>query len=975
MLTCFVQAAREAEEGDDEAAAEEGPHGLVVEASFGAQSGDDAGEARGPLTEGAGALRAVFALPPGEREAADALLNLPACLDVYALGAEGEDARVPVGTLTLDLLPLALGEVAKVGGAACAVVPVQNERGWALASGASLDVSASLEGDWKAASGSVLEVRPVAVEGPVPKGMMQAIEAFSTVISQAAPSFTAAVALPGLAEKAPVLFPQGQLQAAGPDGVGGEATGEIAVAWEVPPSRVFVPAAELPALLDALEVQPAEVEVARYMQEGGDFKETLFETYHGLAQFDLKRLSHPGVSSVTVKAPLAPAGSASRLGPREGEEGKEFENIPENGPPESAWEQVGASLKLEISAHPPLLSAWDKPPKPTLTLEDLISRQRMEKLEEPTGCSEEFRQKCQEIVQGLSEQYQTMFPGTSANGLSEDEASKRKKDLVFDLNTSGKYLQLKDSLRESVVRIVKEKYRRTGHMTHEELQGIYNDVYMYLVDEMHLALAGLFEPKAEATTALPDKARLHDLQNLADEYEVMGLLESAEKCHQERVLVKDNAQLWSDYGSFCMRKGDLGRAEECFRESISLNPDHMDSLLSLACLLMTTGLLPNGDVVHFEHAEVLVQSALEQLEKADHDHSQKGLIWGLLTLVYSLAGDSKAMERRSSEWTAKAVAEEPAEEGEASAPFRYAAVRFLDLKLPELASRALEYHSKVGGEEDKEFFLCKARASMMYSTESRRMDAMDALNSAAALSKRGDVSHLVLNAQLQHKMGHFQAAAERMLEAIDVRPQNCPLEVYLNCGQILLDRSEPAKALDIYTKACAIRPCASTWLGVGRAYYQQGDYDRADLALREANICNNHDARVWGWLAVLAATQGRFEECETAARWAYKEGLQDASILAEIGRILLEKTQYRLAEAALRRSLASGAGSRSRCHLGDVLLEQGGYEEAREQYAAAAAAETSGSVRQHADRGLRIVDQRLAMRPAGPAPPAAAAPA
>jgi len=249
-----VQAAREAEEGDDEAAAEEGPHGLVVEASFGAQSGDDAGEARGPLTEGAGALRAVFALPPGEREAADALLNLPACLDVYALGAEDEDARVPVGTLTLDLLPLALGEVAKVGGAACAVVHVQNERGWALASGASLDVSASLEGDWKAASGSVLEVRPVAVEGPVPKGMMQAIEAFSTVISQAAPSFTAAVALPGLAEKAPVLFPQGQLQAAGPDGVGGEATGEIAVAWEVPPSRVFVPAAELPALLDALEV-------------------------------------------------------------------------------------------------------------------------------------------------------------------------------------------------------------------------------------------------------------------------------------------------------------------------------------------------------------------------------------------------------------------------------------------------------------------------------------------------------------------------------------------------------------------------------------------------------------------------------------------------------------------------------------------------------------------------------------------------
>lgn len=938
-----------------------------MEASFGAERCENAGVTLGPLAPGAGALRATFALPPGERAAAGSLLNLPACLDVFALVGEDEEARVPVGTLTLDLLPLALGEATEVGGAACLVIPVENERGLALAPGAVLEVSASLEGDWKAAAGSVLEIRPVAVNGSVPKGMMQAIEAFSTVISQAAPTFTAAVALPGLTEQSQILFPQGQLQAAGLGGGGEESTvgqQENAVAWEVPPSRVFVPAAELPALLDALETQPAEAEVARYMQEGADFKETLFEAYHGLALLDLKRLTHPGVGSVTVQAPLAAAGDASRLVPREGEDGKEFENIPENGPPESAWVQVGASLTVEISARPPLLSAWDKPPKPALTLEDLISRQRMEKLDEPTGCSEEFRQKCQEIVQGLSEQYQAMFPETSDAGLSEDEASKRKRDLVFDLNTSGKYLQLKDTLRESVVRIVKEKYRRSGQMTHEELQGIYNDVYMYLVDEMHVALASLFGPQTEAAKSLPDKSRLHELQNLADEYEVMGLLGSAEKCHQERVLVKNDALLWFDYGAFCTRKGDLGKAEECFRESISINPEHMDSLLSLACLLMTTGLMPNSAAIHFEHAEVLLQSSLDLLENSEAELSRKSLIWGLLTLVYSLSGGVKAMERRSSEWIAKEIAGEKSSSGDVAAPFRDAVVYFLDLKFADLACKALEYHSKVEGKEDKEFFLCKARASMMYSTESRRLDAMDALNSATALSSHGDVSHIVLNALLQHKMGHIQPAMERMLEAIDIRPQNCPLEVYLKCGQMLLDMGDYAKALEIYTKACAIRPCASTWLGVGQAYYRQRDYDRADLALREANICNNHDARVWGWLAVLAATQDRFEEAETAVRWAYKEGLEDNSILTEIGRELLEKTQYRLAEAALRRSVASGAGSQTRCFLGDVLLEQGGYEEAREQYEAAAAMESSGGALQHAERGLQIVKQRLAMRPA-----------
>ena len=66
------------------------------------------------------------------------------------------------------------------------------------------------------------------------------------------------------------------------------------------------------------------------------------------------------------------------------------------------------------------------------------------------------------------------------------------------------------------------------------------------------------------------------------------------------------------------------------------------------------------------------------------------------------------MERKNSEWTAKAAAEEMPLAGEDVAPFHYAAVHFLDLKLPDLACQTLEYHSRVGGDADKEFSSAKS---------------------------------------------------------------------------------------------------------------------------------------------------------------------------------------------------------------------------------------------------------------------------
>ena len=84
-------------------------------------------------------------------------------------------------------------------------------------------------------------------------------------------------------------------------------------------------------------------------------------------------------------------------------------------------------------------------------------------------------------------------------------------------------------------------------------------------------------------------------------------------------------------------------------------------------------------------------------------------------------------------------------------------------------------------------------------------------------------------------------------------------------------------------QACAVRPCASTWLGAGIAYLRLQDYDNADVALMEANVMNNRHAEVWGYLALLALHTGQEgPEAEQAMLWALRCDLRNLHLLDEI---------------------------------------------------------------------------------------------
>lgn len=75
---------------------------------------------------------------------------------------------------------------------------------------------------------------------------------------------------------------------------------------------------------------------------------------------------------------------------------------------------------------------------------------------------------------------------------------------MYELNTSGKYFAFKEQLKYAVIKVVREKFLRTSPFHDEaELQAFLSSLYIYLTDEMHVALNRYVS--LEDRTAVPDK--------------------------------------------------------------------------------------------------------------------------------------------------------------------------------------------------------------------------------------------------------------------------------------------------------------------------------------------------------------------------------------------------------------------------------------------------------------------------------------
>ncbi|KAL4238526.1 Cilia- and flagella-associated protein 70 [Mactra antiquata] len=106
--------------------------------------------------------------------------------------------------------------------------------------------------------------------------------------------------------------------------------------------------------------------------------------------------------------------------------------------------------------------------------------------------------------------------------------------------------------------------------------------------------------------------------------------------------------------------------------------------------------------------------------------------------------------------------------------------------------------------------------------------------------------------------------------------------VYLRLGSIYLRDERFSEAKTTFLMACKRSPSCVSWLGVGMACYRLGELPEAEDALSEANILNNSDPEVWGYLSLVCLKTGRKLEAEQAYKYAIKVNLEDTELLDEI---------------------------------------------------------------------------------------------
>ncbi|XP_043782664.1 cilia- and flagella-associated protein 70 isoform X4 [Cervus elaphus] len=547
----------------------------------------------------------------------------------------------------------------------------------------------------------------------------------------------------------------------------------------------------------------------------------------------------------------------------------------------------------------------------------------------------DYHMQIKNISRAILNEYHNMFGKQvikTGNDIDSETLEEQKCQLNYELNCSGKYFAFKEQLKHAVVKIVREKYlKTTSFESQEELQKFISELYVFLVDQMHVALNQSMPDDVQGTPPTIYTSS-EQLRLFAFEAEVNENYEMATVYYEERLVREpQNLEHWLDYGAFCLLTEDNIKAQECFRKALSLNQNNIQSLLLCGVLAVL--------MEHYEQAEVFFEDAT-CLEPTNV------VAWTLLGLYYEIQNNDIRMEMAFHEASKQLQARvlqaqvtkqkstgtvEYAEEGgkaESSlGPWGItsgSSTAALKVEAPTGSScqpksiqhiyqgdsikksvsqtpttifmetirflmkvNAVQYVHRVLAHEllcphggpSCEYYLVLAQTHLLKKDFAK---AEEYLQQAAQMD--------YLNPNVWGVKGHLYFLSGNHVEAKACYERTISFVVdasemhfiFLRLGQIYLEEKEYEKAKKTYLQACKRSPSCLTWLGLGIACYRLEELTEAEDALSEANALNNYNAEVWAYLALVCLKAGRQLEAEQAYKYTMKLTLKDENLLAEL---------------------------------------------------------------------------------------------
>ncbi|XP_053063481.1 cilia- and flagella-associated protein 70 isoform X3 [Acinonyx jubatus] len=312
----------------------------------------------------------------------------------------------------------------------------------------------------------------------------------------------------------------------------------------------------------------------------------------------------------------------------------EFEPSLSHNPEGQQYVEAGTYIVLEIQLDKALVPKR-MPEELARRVKDMIPPRPP--LTRRTGGAQkavsDYHMQIKNISRAILDEYHRMFGKQVAklgSDMDSETLEEQKCQLNYELNCSGKYFAFKEQLKHAVVKIVREKYlKTTSFESQEELQTFISELYVFLVDQMHVALNQTMPDDVQHALSTI-YASNEQLRLFAFEAEVNENFEMAAVYYEERLVREpQNLEHWLDYGAFCLLTEDNIKAQECFRRALSLNQNHIHSLLLCGVLAV---LMEN-----YEQAEIFFEDAT-CLEPTNV------VAWTLLGLYYEIQNNDIRME-------------------------------------------------------------------------------------------------------------------------------------------------------------------------------------------------------------------------------------------------------------------------------------------------------------------------------------------
>uniref|UniRef100_A0A8C4SFM9 Cilia and flagella associated protein 70 n=1 Tax=Erpetoichthys calabaricus TaxID=27687 RepID=A0A8C4SFM9_ERPCA len=522
--------------------------------------------------------------------------------------------------------------------------------------------------------------------------------------------------------------------------------------------------------------------------------------WHGMAFVDMAPLLYPGVKRIR---------GAHRIFPFNEED--LYEKVTVSSPttsctlPKCLIDEVGflgayvgacTYIMIDITLDKPLV-----PKRPPEDLSKSVILNAWSHLQAVNDYQKEITRVADQVIKEYLELL-GMSPFQGEMLLDQAAKEEQKMRLLEQLNYSGKYFTFKEQLKPSIVRIVREKLLQTSAFADQaQLQAFLSQLYIFLVDQMHISLNKC--PETEAYSFI----QCTQLKHFAKEAEVNEDFELASKYYQERIaLDRNNPSHWFDYGAFCLLISNNSKAEECFQHALSIDQRHVESLLLCGIMAEMRGSFEDADT-YFQNATCV--------------ESNNVIAWTILGLFYESQENVILAEMaylEANKHLRTKLIKESIAEGEAPA------------SRPVTGSQGIktlqaEKVPKSQGEKSEE-----------YDKESQKRP------SKPVTTVFMETVQFLLEVNV---LKSYERTLDFVRDACEMHT------VCLRLGSIYLLEKEYEKAKYTYLMACKKSPSCLCWLGVGVACYRLGELEEAEDALSEANIMNNRNPEVWGYLTLI----------------------------------------------------------------------------------------------------------------------------